>query len=105
MYNIEISPRYVADMNAITNYISGVLCNLGAALKLKNKADATIDDIAKNPYIYSSYISGSKLKNEYRKAKVNNYYIFFRIDEERMVVQIARFIFSKMDFTNINEIL
>ena len=105
MYNIEISPRYVADMNATTNYISNVLCNSDAALKLKNKADITIDDIAKNPYIYRSYISGSSLKNEYRKAKVNNYYIFFRIDEERMVVQIARFLFSKMDFTNINEIL
>lgn len=105
MYNLEISPRYVADMNAITNYISGVLCDLDAALKLKNKADATIDDIAKNPYIYSSYVSGSKLKNEYRKAKVNNYYIFFRIDEERETVQIARIIFSKMDFTSINDIL
>lgn len=105
MYSVEISPRYVSDMNACTNYISDVLCNLDAAINLKNKADAVIDEIVKNPYIYSNYISNIKLKNEYRKAKVNNYYIFFRIDEERQVVQIARFIFSKMDFSNINEIL
>ena len=49
MYNIEISPRYVADMNATINYISDVLCNMDAAMNLKNKADVTIDDIAKNP--------------------------------------------------------
>lgn len=105
MYKIEISPRYVADIKATINYISDVLCNSDAALNLKNKADVTIDNISKNPYMYTNYISSSKLKNEYRKAKVNNYYIFFRIDEERMVVQIARFIFSKMDFSNINDVL
>ena len=105
MYKVEVSHRYVYDMNACLNYISDVLCNGDAAIKLKNKADTTIDEIAKNPYIYSSYISNVKLKNEYRKAKVNNYYIFFRIDEERKVVQIVRFIFSKMDFSNINEIM
>ena len=105
MYNIEISPRYVADMNAATNYISDVLCNLDAAVNLKNKADAIIDQIAKSPYAYSPYISDVKLQNEYRKAKVNNYYIFFRVDEEKQVVKIARFIFSKMDFSNVNEIL
>ena len=105
MYKVEISPRYVYDMNACINYISDVLCNSDAAINLKNKVDATIDEISKNPYIYSSYISNIKLKNEYRKAKVNNYYIFFRIDEERKVVQIAKFIFSKMDFSKIDEIL
>ena len=105
MYKVEISHRYIYDMNACINYISDVLCNCDAAIKLKNKADTTIDEIAKNPYIYSSYISNMKLKNEYRKAKVNNYYIFFRIDEERKVVQIARFIFSNMDFSYINEIM
>ncbi len=105
MYNVEISQRYVDDMNATTNYISNVLCNLDAAIKLKDKADTVIDDIAKNPYIFSSYVSKIKLKSEYRKAKVNNYYIFFRINEERQVVQVARFLFTKMDFSNINEIL
>ena len=105
MYNVEISQRYVDDMNATTNYISNVLCNLDAAIKWKDKADTVIDDIAKNPYIFSGYVSKIKLKNEYRKAKVNNYYIFFRINEERQVVQVARFLFTKMDFSNINEIL
>lgn len=105
MYKSEISLRYVSDINICLNYISDVLCNRDPAINLKSKADATIDEIAKNPYIYTSYISKIKLKNEHKKAKVNNYYMFFRIDEARKVVQIARLIFSKMDFSSINEIL
>ena len=53
MHKVEISHRYVYDMNACINYISDVLCNSDAAINLKNKVDATIDEIAKNPYIYS----------------------------------------------------
>ena len=60
MYNVEISPRFVADINITTNYISDVLCNMDAALNLRHKTEAAIDDIAKNPYIYSGYISNSK---------------------------------------------
>ena len=105
MYKVEVSLRYIFDMNVCVKYISDVLCNSDAAINLKNKADAIIDDIAKTTYIYSQYISNIKLKNEYRKAKVNNYYIFFRIDEERKVVQIARFLFSKINFSKIIEIL
>ncbi len=98
MYKVEVSHRYVYDMNACLNYISDVLCNGDAAIKLKNKADATINEIAKNPYIYSSYISNIKLKNEYRKAKVNKYYIFFRIDEERKVISSEKTKLFKLHF-------
>ena len=38
MYKVEVSFRYIFDMNACIKYISDVLCNSDAAINLKNKA-------------------------------------------------------------------
>ena len=90
MYNLEYLPVALQDMVAIVRYISRELGNPAAADRLATELIDAGDSIPKFPI--------RPLKHEYRKVLVQNYFIFYWVDEEKKLITIARVVYAKSDY-------
>ncbi len=102
MYSLKFLDQYLVDVALTLGYISDVLFNFDASIRLKDAIDDKLDEIEKHPYFFSVHSWKRKLDHEYRKAKVKNYYIFFYIEEETKEIIIARFIYVGRNLNNID---
>lgn len=103
MYKLEILPVAKKDIDDIIFYISYNLKNITAAKKLGDLFINSLDKILDLPYGSSKYESTRILRNEYRGFKVNNYFMFYTINEEKKLITIMRVLYKKMNFNNILE--
>ncbi|MBO5070836.1 MAG: type II toxin-antitoxin system RelE/ParE family toxin [Roseburia sp.] len=91
------------DMVEIVRYISRELNNPLAADRLATELVEAGDSIPVFPYANPAYIPLRPLKHEYRKLLVQNYMMFYWVDEEKKVVTVARVIYGKRDFERLLE--
>ena len=98
MYKLEFLPIARQDAADIVRYISHDLCNTPAAEKLAVELIKASDGIPKFPYANAAYTPIKPLKHEYRKLLVQNYIIFYWIDEKEKVVTVARIIYARRDY-------
>ena len=103
MYRLEFLPIAKKDIDEIVAYVSNNLNNKTAARKLANGFIKGANDILKFPYGISVYNQSKKLDNEYRCFKVNNFLMFYTINEKEHIITIVRVLYSKMDISNILE--
>lgn len=101
MYKIEYLPSARQDMIDIAYYISHELCNLSVAEKLSVDFIEAVDRLQLFPYANAVYIPIRPLKHEYRKLLVQNYIVFYRVDEEIKRVTVARVIYARRDYEKI----
>lgn len=101
MYKIEYLPIALNDMVEIVNYINHTLKNPEAASNLAESFIEKAEDLLKFPYKNPVCQLIRPLKYEYRKILVENYIMFYRVDEEKKLVTIARVIYAKRDFSNL----
>ncbi len=94
MYRIEYLPSALRDLTDIACYIGVKLQNPDAADRLAEKIVAAVDELSDMPYRYEVYIPVKPLKYEYRKMIVDNYLIFYRVDENKHTVIIFRVIYG-----------
>ena len=97
-YRVEFLPAAQADMVEIVRYISQELFNPVAAENLAEDFVKTADSLAAFPYAHEAYIPIRPLKHEYRKVSVKNYLMFFRVEEEKKTVTVARVIYAARDY-------
>lgn len=98
MYNLEYLPVARQDMIEIVRYIGVELANPVAADRLATELIEAGESIPKFPYANPAYTPIRQLKHEYRKLLVQNYFIFYWVDEEKKLVTIARVIYAKRDY-------
>ena len=98
MYKLEYLPTALKDMIDIIRYISVELKNPDAANRLAVELVDTAESVLTFPYATSVYQSIRPLKHEYRKILVQNYLLFYWVDEEKKLVTIARVIYAKRDY-------
>lgn len=101
MYSVEYLPVARKDMLDIIYYISRKLSNPAAAERLAVALIEKGESLREMPYINPVYTPIKPLNKEYRKAKVNNYLMFYWVDEQEKKVTIARIIYSKRDYEKI----
>lgn len=97
MYKAEYFPIALRDMVEIAEYISFELSNPMAADRLSEEMIEAVNKLVKFPYSYPAYTPIRPLKHEYRKLLVQNYILFYWVDEEKKLVTIARAVYAKMD--------
>ena len=102
MYKIEYLPIAKKDMYDIIYYISNELKNPTAAKKLEKKFLDGEKNILSFPYGIPAYKPIKKLIHEYRSIKINNFLMFYIINENTKVITIVRVLYQKM---NINDVL
>jgi addiction module RelE/StbE family toxin len=100
MYNIELLLTAKKDIESIVKYISDKLHNKSAAKRLHNRIINSINGIRIFPYGNPIYPIESS-NYEYRNTKIDNYLIFYTIDEKKKIIIICRIIYQKADIGNI----
>lgn len=98
MYTIEYLPIARRDMVDIAKYIGVKLANPDAAERLAEKMIESAENLSSMPYKCPTYTPIKPLKHEYRKLIVQNYIMFYWIDEDKKLVTIARVVYSGRDY-------
>lgn len=100
-YKLKYLPSARKDMVEIVRYISKKLHNPYAANSLAEEMIEAIQNILAFPYATPVFHPIRPLKYEYRKIIVQNYVIFYWIDEEKKEVIVARVIYTKRNYGKI----
>ena len=103
MYRIEYLPVARQDMIEIVRYISQKLQNPTAAEHLAVELIEAGNSIPRFPYANPSHTPIRPLKHEYRKLLVQNYFIFYWVDEAEQLVTVARVVYAKRDYERLLE--
>ena len=103
MYQLEFLPIAKKDMDDIIFYISNNLKNNTAAAKLSKNFIKEANQIIEMPYGYPIYQTKKKLKNNYRRKKINNFIMFYTINEENKTITIIRVLYQKRDINYLLE--
>lgn len=103
MYKLEYLPVARRDMIEIVRYISQELQNPTAADQLAMELIEAGDSIPKFPYANPAFIPIRPLKHEYRKLLVQNYFMFYWVDEVKKLVTVARVIYARRDYERLLE--
>lgn len=103
MYRLEYLPVAQRDMVEIVRYISGELQNPVAAERLAMELVNAAESVLTFPYALSAYQPIRSLKHEYRKILVQNFFVFYWVDEEKKLVTVARVVYAKRDISRLLE--
>ena len=98
MYKLEFLRVALKDMLETVSYISNELKNPIAADRLSEKFVSAAEALADFPYSNPVYIPMKQLNHEYRKTVVENYLMFYWVDEPGKTVTVARVIYGKRDY-------
>ena len=88
-------------MGEIVRYISGELQNPTAAARLAMELVNAAESVLTFPYALPSYQPIRSLKREYRKILVQNFLMFYWVDEEKKLVTVARVVYAKRDISRL----
>lgn len=95
---MEYLPVARQDMIDIVRYIGRDLNNPAAADRLAVKLIEAGGSTTAFPYANPSYTPIRPLKHEYRKLLVENYLMFYWVDEEKKLITVARVIYAKRNY-------
>ncbi len=97
-YKITLLPSAYEDIDKIFEYICNVLQNPQAAVSLINKIYKETDPLKTLPYIGAEIDIDISLKYTYRKLHVENYIVFYIVNEEEKSVDIIRVLYGKSNY-------
>ena len=100
---LEYLPVARKDMIEIVRYISRELQNPDAADRLAVELVNAAESVLTFPYAAPAYQPIRSLKHEYRKILVQNYLMFYWVDEEERLVTVARVVYAKRDYGRLLE--
>ncbi|KFI99103.1 type II toxin-antitoxin system RelE/ParE family toxin [Bifidobacterium stellenboschense] len=100
MYEVEILPRALGDMNEAVSYIARTLHSPNAAQSLAVGLNAAIEGLSEYPYSHPAYVPIRSLRHEYRRIMVGNYAVFYWVDEAASTVTVARVVYAKRDLNH-----
>lgn len=95
MYSVSFLPAALADIENIVRYIAITLENPAASERLAEAIVNAAESLETLPYRHRVYQPLRPLKNEYRVMRVNNYLVFYWVEEEPPRVTIARVLYAK----------
>lgn len=100
-YKIQFSKDAKNDLKDIYIYIK---YSLQEPINAKKQIDKIRKDIYKledDPKIYAIIKDEIIKKREIRKIKVNNYIVFYKVEENKRVVEIVRIMYGRRNWTKI----
>ena len=101
MYRLEYLPIAKQDMMEIVWYISHKLPNPAAAQRLADEMIEAAEKLTNFPYSNSVYHPIRPLRQEYRRMLVQNYLMFYYVNEAQKLITIARVIYARRDYENL----
>ena len=93
-YRLNISPVFLEDVERIYNYISVELVAIIAADNLLKLIKQVLENLEYYPYMGNEIQRKVFGNMRYRKINVNNYLIFYFINENKNEINIMRMIYG-----------
>lgn len=100
-YNLVITQPAEKDLADILQYISKDLFAPKAANDLLDDILKCYDNISSNPLMYALCDNDRLKSKNTEKAVIKNYIMFYRVDEEKQIIYIMRFIYGRRDYINL----
>lgn len=94
-YQLRYLPLFEQDLISAANYITNVLKNEGAALRLVDDIEAAILERLNNPISFEPYHSIKKRDYPYYRIYVRNYVVYYVVIGD--VMEVRRLIYSGRD--------
>lgn len=101
MYSLEYLPIARQDLADIVRYISHELFNPVAAERLACEMVEAAEKLVDFPYSHPCYHPIKPLEQEYRRLLVQNYIMFYSVDEAQKLITIVRVIYARRDYEKI----
>lgn len=102
-YKIKITKVAAKDLDNSAEYLAKISGNKQTSLDLLSAFRAEISRLKESPRIYQviGYLPNMVEDNEIRFFRVKKYLAFYVIDEKTKTVSIIRFLYEKVDWSNI----
>lgn len=99
-YRIRYTPLAFDDLDEIDSYITDTLCNGQAAVRLLNEIEKSVDQLRQFPQIGSVVEDAYLASKGYRKLIVENYLVFYLINEPQKEAVIMRVLYGAREYHN-----
>lgn len=100
-YSLFIYPKAAQDMDGIFDYICNKLCNPTAAINQIDEFEQSLNLICSQPLscplVNNEYVKDASL----RKLVVNNYIVFYKVDDKKEQINVVRVLYGMMNFKEI----
>ena len=96
-YDLEYLPIAKKDLRNAAMYIAHDLQAPMAAANLMRKIRKKADALRKTPYMYREYYGEPDSETAYRAMPVNNYLVFYVVNEDNTTVEVHRVLYVRMD--------
>lgn len=98
-HRISYLPSALADLEEISRYTAQKL-GIDAADGLAARLIEGIDTLASFPYRRTVYVPLKPLSHEYRTLKIDQYLVFYWIEEETSTVMVSAVVYSRADIAH-----
>lgn len=100
-YTIKMTPKAADDLDKIYRYILEELFATSSATNILERMEKEIIRLREFPFS-CNYVADEYLRNKgYRKLIVDNYIVFYIINEEQKQVIIMRALYGKQKYENL----
>jgi len=100
-FSLKFTRKSEEDLDEIYAYIGIQLSALTAALDIMDKIQNSITRLKDFPYCGSQVLDEPLRRKGYRKLIIENYIVFYLVDEEEKQVVIMRVIYGATDYQNV----
>ncbi|HHW39555.1 MAG TPA: type II toxin-antitoxin system RelE/ParE family toxin [Syntrophomonadaceae bacterium] len=100
-YSLKFTPKAVEDLDEIYGYIANNLFAPEAAENLMDKIETSIMRLKAFPYSCSFVLDEPLKKRGYRKLIVDNYIVFYMVNEQERQVVIMRILYGASNYQTI----
>ena len=98
MYRLVTTSLADDDLDEIVGYIRNELKNEKAATDFVEEVLKCYENLEQNPKMYAVCTEANLFNKGYRKAKIKNYLLVFKIDESTKTVYIMRFFYGARNY-------
>ncbi len=94
-YQLRYLPLFEQDLVQTVRYITNMLKNPDAALRLAEDVQAAILERLDNPVAFEPYRSAKKRKYPYYRIYIRNYVVYYVVIDD--VMEVRRFLYGARD--------
>ena len=97
IYHLRYLPIFEQDLISTASYITNVLKNEDAALRLIDDVEVAILERLNNPLAFEPYVSAKKRDYPYYRIYVRNYVIYYVVidnDPNDLIMEVRRFLYN-----------
>ena len=100
-YRVDVSEVAENDLEDIVRYIASQFSAPVTALRMMDLFEVAMASLTEMPQRFSLLNDERLSQMGYRKLAVNNYLVFFSIDEQSKVVDVERILYARRDWLQI----